>query len=70
MVQDTQHSGGCIRRINTFWRKLGVNVEAHIGRDGEIKSRLTSGLPHVKLPTYKIAAANAASGAFKERAHG
>ena len=69
MRPDREHSAAkCIGRINKFWRNLGVSVEAYVGRDGEIHSRLTDGLPPVMLDQSKIASAVRASGVFKERA--
>lgn len=69
MNQDRQHSKDrCIGKINAFWRKQGVAAEAHVGRNGEIQSRLTDGLPPVKLQQSEIVRGYRASGVFKERA--
>lgn len=69
MRQDREHSKErCIGKINAFWRRQGVSVEAHVGRNGEIQSRLTNGLPPVRLDQSQLARATRASGVFKERA--
>lgn len=67
MIQDIESSGRCVARINAFWRKLGVSVEAHVGRDGEIQSRLTNGLPPVRLSQSAVGYAVQASGALKPK---
>lgn len=69
MIQDREHSKErCVGKINAFWRKLGVNVEAHVGRNGEIQSRLTDGLPGVRLDQSQLVRATRATGVIKERA--
>lgn len=69
MIQDREHSREkCIPRINAYWRRMGVAVEARMTAKGEITSRLTDGLPRVKLPQHEIVSAYKRTGLFKEKA--
>lgn len=67
MIYDPDVQARNVAKINAFWRKLGVNAEAHVTRSGEIASRLTSGLPPVRLSETALLHAIRASGAFSER---